>query len=147
MSKTHRDKGNKLYSSRSFAAAAKEYTEAIMNAPYDQDGKSREGALALGNRSALLYETERHNDCMEDIWLALELGYPKELRYKLHDRRGRCHLAIGKDSEARSDFEEALKSLGKANLKQKKREELQKELQDAINKVRIIILLIILLLT
>ncbi len=46
--------------------------------------------LALGNRSATLYQLGEVAACLDDISLALELGYPAQLLYKLYDRRARC---------------------------------------------------------
>ena len=53
-SKQCRDKGNKLYQAKQFREAIKTYTESCVNTVIDENGKSRELSLALGNR----YEKE-----------------------------------------------------------------------------------------
>ncbi len=73
----------------------------------------------------------------EDIDIALnEFSYPAELSHKLHDRRGRCLLSLGREEKAKEAFGEALKGLEGAKMKDSKKEETKKELGDVIKKVR-----------
>ena len=50
-------------------------------------GQSKDLAVALANRSAVLFSLKGYYLALDDIKLALESGYPKELRYKLLERR------------------------------------------------------------
>ncbi len=73
----------------------------------------------------------------EDIDIALdEFSYPAELSHKLHDRRGRCLLSLGREEKAKEAFGEALKGLEDAKMKDSKKEETKKELEDVFKKVR-----------
>ena len=49
-SKKLRDIGNKLYQTKKFKEAIKSYTESMYEVTIDAEGKSKEIALALGNR-------------------------------------------------------------------------------------------------
>ena len=63
----------------------------MISAPVDEDSlESRDLALALANRSAVLFSLKAYNLALDDIRLALESGYPKELRYKLLERKVNC---------------------------------------------------------
>jgi len=107
-SKNLRAKGNKLYGSKSLKAASIEYTKASIQAP----AGSKEAALALGNRSAVLAESERFQEAVEDINVALDhFHYPLDLQFKLFERKGKCLSCIGKDEEAKWEYEKALKAL------------------------------------
>ena len=60
----------------------------MISAPCDvETGKSRDLSIALGNRSAVLFSLKAYNLALDDIRLALESGYPEELRFKLIDRK------------------------------------------------------------
>ena len=43
--------------------------------------------MAVANRSAVLLRLGYHEAALEDVNLALEAGYPKELKYKLLERK------------------------------------------------------------
>ena len=49
-SKQLRDSGNKLYQQKKFTEALKAYTDSALEVTIDENGKSKEIALALGNR-------------------------------------------------------------------------------------------------
>lgn len=51
-----------------------------------------EKAIILANRSAALYHMEKYDLALKDIQRAIRLQYPKELMYKLTERRARCYL-------------------------------------------------------
>ena len=91
-------------------------------------------SLAFGNRSAgkytfdflknfkliiniffeiftALYHAGQYEDCLKDIELALKYRYPKNLEYKLHQRRGQCLTQIGQHLEARNAFNQAMSAL------------------------------------
>jgi len=42
---------------------------------------NQEFVLALSNRSAVLLQTKRYDECLADVTLALRYGYPRHLRY------------------------------------------------------------------
>ncbi len=61
--------------------------QAVIAAPCE--GNSKELSLSLANRSAALFSLKAYNLALDDIRLALEVGYPKELRFKLLERKVR----------------------------------------------------------
>ena len=62
--------------------------QAVISAPCDvETGKSRDLSISLANRSAVLFSLKAYNLALDDIRLALESGYPEELRFKLIDRK------------------------------------------------------------
>ena len=58
-----------------------------------------------------LYHAGQYEDCLKDIELALKYRYPKNLEYKLHQRRGQCLTQIGQHLEARNAFNQAMSAL------------------------------------
>ncbi|XP_063587431.1 SET and MYND domain-containing protein 4-like [Penaeus indicus] len=71
-------------------------------------------ALSLGyaNRSAILLELKQYSLCLRDLGLALRLGYPKCLRYKLVSRWAKCLIALDREREAVQLLNAALEALG-----------------------------------
>lgn len=43
-------------------------------------------SIIYANRSACLYHLEDYDRAVSDVQLALDNGYPKELRHKVYDR-------------------------------------------------------------
>ena len=58
-----------------------------MYAPQDHEGKGRDYSLALANRSASLLRLGHSGLCLQEVNRALAAGYPRELRYKLIERK------------------------------------------------------------
>jgi len=48
---------------------------------------SKELSLCLANRSAVLFSLKAYALALDDIKLAFEVGYPKELWFKLLERK------------------------------------------------------------
>ena len=82
-----------------------------------------------GNRSAALYHLENYELALVDVEEALKIGYPKELLYKLEDRRARCLLALKKHSKAMDAFKSALKSLDYAKVPLEKKQKLEADIR------------------
>ena len=51
--------------------------------------------VVTGNRSVVLYNMSEYENCLSDIRAALHFGYPENLQYKVYERQGRCHQALG----------------------------------------------------
>ena len=51
--------------------------------------------LLSANRSVVLLRLNEYEKCLSDISAALHFGYPDNLQYKLYERRGACHQALG----------------------------------------------------
>ena len=120
-----RELGNVSYQRREYAHALSHYNSSVLLAPIAIKGVSKEIVLALGNRSAALYQMQRRRECLADIELAVQHGYPTALAYKLFDRKGRCLLALGRTDEARAAFRKAYDMLPLSNLDAEKRQSMQ----------------------
>ena len=97
------------------------------------DPEFSELPLALGNRSATLYQLRECSKCIEDIDLALQLGFPLHLRYKLFDRKARCFIELKQHEEAIQHFERVKTSLVASNLTVKQREKVVQNCEKQID--------------
>lgn len=52
-------------------------------------GKSKDLAIALANRSAVLFSLKAYHLSLDDIKLAFDSGYPEELHFKLLERKAK----------------------------------------------------------
>jgi hypothetical protein len=62
-------------------------------------------SLSLANRSAVLFKLKEYRRSVEDIDLALEAGYPVNLRYKVAERRYRCSLMLNDHKQFVQDLQ------------------------------------------
>ena len=131
-----RQKGNQYFQNKSYISALDAYSKSVIQAPLLKEGDEGDNELALsyGNRSATLYHLNRFRDCLDDIELALQSGYPKDSYYKLYDRQGKCFLAIGKGKNAKESFSKAVDCIKSAKMDErllaKWNESLAKQLKD-----------------
>ena len=113
-----RNSGNKAFQKKDDRTALLLYTQSIATAPFpstpkvfkkemhtelteNKDNCSSEAlALALANRSAVLFSMGDHEACLIDVRQALKYNYPNKLLYKLFERRARCLQALGRIEEA-----------------------------------------------
>merc|ERR1719259_161960 len=102
-----RDEGNFKFRCHEYEGGLKLYTESVICAP--EFGP--ELSLAYGNRSACLYHLGHYKDCLQDIELAFRFRFPKNLAYKLHQRRGQCQTKLGRFKDAQMSFCEAVAAL------------------------------------
>ena len=88
------------------------FNKAIMKGPLNSEKRGRDFSLGLANRSAALMRLGHLEAALEDVDLALASGYPKDLRYKLYDRKIKLAANLGRNELAfntRSEFIMALK--------------------------------------
>ncbi len=106
--KKWRDKGNTLYQSKDYFRAVDCYTKSGHFAPIVLDPPKEncndEFTIALANRSAAWYQLRRFDLALQDIEASLYHGYPESLRYKLYDRRGKCHAELGQFQQAKEAY-------------------------------------------
>lgn len=62
-------------------------------------------AIIIANRSAALYHLQQYEFALMDIDIALSMNYPKELTFKVLDRKARCYLALKWNKEAILSFQ------------------------------------------
>ncbi|XP_068633565.1 SET and MYND domain-containing protein 4-like [Battus philenor] len=72
--------------------------------------------LALANRSASLLKLKKFKECLTDITLAIESGYPEELLHKLLLRQVDCHIELGQRANALSALAAATQHVSKLGL-------------------------------
>lgn len=129
-----REMGNKLFKVGKDKEAIKMFNKAITKAPTNESGKGKDLSLAVANRSAALYKLGYLQPALDDIEFAFESGYPKDLKYKLFERKIRILVDMQEKEKAfdtRSDFILALKDSTLDEVKRCKTEnEIQAMLDD-----------------
>ncbi|XP_065058913.1 SET and MYND domain-containing protein 4-like isoform X1 [Rhopilema esculentum] len=115
LSEKLRLQGNSLFKKQSFTAALEKYTDSVFNADYCNEN-SQCFALALANRSAVLFQLCDFSDAINDAERALAYGYPEKLKYKLLERIGKCHVKQNRQQFAKKYFKAALMALSKSDL-------------------------------
>lgn len=83
----YRVSGNQHYKSQNFHEALLCYNKSLCNARPN----SLEFSLGFANRSAVYFEMEAYEMCLENIQLAITFGYPKDKLQTLADRLERCY--------------------------------------------------------
>ncbi len=121
--------GNKAYAEGRDLDALYLYTQAVVAAP--QGGKDL--ALVLANRSAVLFSLRAFHLAADDIRLALESGYPEELRFKLLDRRAKVETHFRQFSDARDTYKELIGALDGAKCEKDKKMRLQRDAQKMLD--------------
>ena len=89
-------------------------------------------AQAYANRSALLFNLLKYEECIRDIERALKLSYPDHLRANLLCRKAKCLKILG-NIEAEKICEEARDWLADLNLTDEKKEKLEKKINYTTN--------------
>lgn len=127
-SKASREKGNVHYQKQEYNAALACYSKSVIMAPHPDNsgdsGTSDELTLALGNRSATLYQLHRYNESIIDIDLAFKYHFPAHIQYKLYDRKGRCLTEEGYVDEAIDCFCHVKDSLCMTKLNDKQKDKI-----------------------
>lgn len=83
----------------------------------------------MGNRSACLYHLEYYDRAVQDIDEAFLINYPKQLVYKLQERKARCLLVLKDHEGARRSFRCSLKALDDAKLDTDKKLKLEADMR------------------
>ncbi|XP_011883193.1 PREDICTED: SET and MYND domain-containing protein 4 [Vollenhovia emeryi] len=118
-----KDVGNKFFGRGEFTKALEVYSNAALLAP------STELSVILANRSATLHHLEHHEYALEDIEEASRLGYPKDLLYKLEERRAKCFLGLKRHDEAVEAFRRALQALDDARIPLERRQKFEMDIR------------------
>lgn len=85
--------------------------------------------VLFANRSAALYHLEKYELALSDTEEAMNMNYPKELHYKVEERRARCFLALKRQSAAAEAFKSTLTSLDHAKLPTEKKQKLEADMR------------------
>ena len=126
-----------VFQAKHYRAAVSKFSGAMMASEFseDQDGPitsttptSRTFSLAAANRSLALVRLDKHEAALEDIELALESGYPGHNRYKLLERKGKCHLQLAQYRQAHQCLTEALADISQSDSSAQDQEKLKSKL-------------------
>jgi flagella basal body P-ring formation protein FlgA len=71
---------------------------------------------------------------LRDADFAFENNYPIEMQHKLHERIGRCHLALGSPEKAKESLEKSVENLEKFAPKGERKKSKLKVLQTLIKE-------------
>ncbi|KAF7997983.1 hypothetical protein HCN44_009381 [Aphidius gifuensis] len=113
-----KENGNINYANGNFLKALELYSEAILISPKKDLG------IFLANRSAALYNLEFFDLALSDANEAIKFNYPKELFYKLEERKARCYLGLKNNKKAIESFRRTLQALDDAKLPFEKKQKL-----------------------
>nr|XP_040572218.1 SET and MYND domain-containing protein 4-like isoform X2 [Lepeophtheirus salmonis] len=103
--KRFRDLGNEAYKSSQDIKALELYSRSCQTSTNDN-----ELALALANRSAAALRLGKWTTALQNVELAIHINsYPPENLYKLHERRAKIYVHMGKKEEASSEYLRASK--------------------------------------
>lgn len=92
-------------------------------------------SYVVGNRSASLFFLQLFKECVADVNLAFQLGYPPELAYKLHERKGKCFVHLDQKEEALESFKKAIMCVAAAKLDEKGKQNVFLSLNKQIQQV------------
>lgn len=95
-----RKDGNKAFQEREWTVAMEKYNESLCHAKIG----SKHVSLAYANRSACFFNMKKYNECLVDIQLAKENGYPEDLMAKLDTRKADCLRLIAEGAQVNDDF-------------------------------------------
>ncbi|XP_055297300.1 uncharacterized protein LOC129565939 [Sitodiplosis mosellana] len=99
-----RNGGNEYFKKGQWTRAIEMYGESLC---YAENG-SKNISLAYANRSACFLKMKRYEQCLVDIGLAKEVGYPAELMSKLDQRKEECLKTEGGQHSSSTKFESKL---------------------------------------
>ena len=76
-----------------------------------------------------MYHTEQYDAALKEIEHAIEAKYPKDMMYKLKERKARCMLAKKNLEEALKAFQEDVQALDDSKIPHDKRMKLERDAQ------------------
>ncbi|CAK1555865.1 unnamed protein product [Leptosia nina] len=100
----YRNQGNKCYTKKNFYRALQYYNLSLLHAPFNSENY----LLSLSNRSAVFYELQKYDECIQDIDLCSVLQCSEKLREKLGNRKDLCLKFLKNETTKDPDDLEAL---------------------------------------
>ena len=98
-----------------------------MKAPLNNNHKGKDFSLAVANRSAALMRLGHLKLALNDVNLAINSGYPKDLKYKLLDRKIKLLKLIGDKFDQDKIKEEYIEAVNDSKLTPDKKEKVINE--------------------
>lgn len=90
-----RNEGNEKFRARNWLDAIESYGDSLRFA----QPKSEHVSLAYANRAACFLSLKMFQNCLKDIELATDAGYPKHLMPKLEERKKNCLKQMQEDAQ------------------------------------------------
>ncbi|CAG0923086.1 unnamed protein product [Notodromas monacha] len=90
--------GNEAYMKRDLGRALALYNDSVRLAPVSTSDDQQLLSFAFGNRSAVLLDSGRHKECVNDVARAVLAGYPKDRFPRLLARRRACMDTLAANS-------------------------------------------------
>ncbi|XP_065073779.1 SET and MYND domain-containing protein 4 [Ochlerotatus camptorhynchus] len=118
--------GNLAFQKENWNEALACYNLCYLSTP---DTNAAEKAIILANRSAALYHMEKYDQALKDIQRAIDYKYPKDLMYKITERKARCYLGKKDHVKALECFKDTLPALDDCKLPLERRQKLERDAQ------------------
>ncbi len=93
-------------------------------------------ALALANRSAVFLCMKKYKECIRDIDIALVQGFPKNIAYKLYERKAKCFAHLKQKERAMKYFNKARLSITESNMEPDAMQRFMMNIEKQIEKMR-----------
>ncbi|XP_042886427.1 SET and MYND domain-containing protein 4-like [Penaeus japonicus] len=123
-----KNKGSKAYLKKKDSEALKAYTECLCLAP----ANSTIVPLAYANRSAVLYQMAKYEECLQDMERAEKTGYPSAIFHKLLTRRCSCYLNMQNKEKIQLSLEQCRRHVHEIPIEA--REKFKKSVEDLEQK-------------
>ncbi|GAB0087382.1 SET domain-containing protein [Sergentomyia squamirostris] len=118
--------GNNAFQAKEWKKSLAFYNQSYFMTPHDQESDL---AVIFANRSAALYHMEKYDLALKDIARAIDVNYPKDMRYKIKEREAKCFLAQERHVEALQCFKNTITALDEAKLPEEKRMKMERDAQ------------------
>jgi len=124
-----REMGNKLFKVGKDKEAINMFNKAITKAPVNDSGIGKDLSLAVANRSAALFKLGFLKLALEDIEFAFVAGYPKDLRYKLFERKIKILVELKDRNSAFDTRSNFILSVKESSLDEDKKCKIENDIQ------------------
>lgn len=124
-SMAYKEEGNKLFKQNRHNEAKDLYTKSLQCYPvnHQDDGCNKDFAITYANRSATFDHGNLFQAAIQDIDLAFKYGYPRELHFKIYNRKGHALLKRKQYVDSRAIFNKCRDMIGKSEMPTKQREQ------------------------
>uniref|UniRef100_A0A8D8RD30 SET and MYND domain-containing protein 4 n=1 Tax=Cacopsylla melanoneura TaxID=428564 RepID=A0A8D8RD30_9HEMI len=130
LAQNFKDKGNIFFQQEKYMDALKMYNQALVQIDFGRGSNTnKDVSIIIANRSAVLNHLQKYEEALEDIQTALDLGYPKDIAYKVKERKAKCLLAMKQHKSSLDAFKQALTSLDDGKIPKEKKKQMQLNIQ------------------
>uniref|UniRef100_A0A0K2TBM5 SET and MYND domaincontaining protein 4like [Bombus terrestris] n=2 Tax=Lepeophtheirus salmonis TaxID=72036 RepID=A0A0K2TBM5_LEPSM len=128
-------KGNELYKEGNLLEAREVYTEAMRFCPLNEKNpmENKDFAIIVANRSAASEGLGIYQGVIQDVDLALKYGYPREMHYKVLNRKAQAFKKTRQFFSSKETYKKCLDMIGKSDMPTKIREQWRNKTNKQIN--------------